>query len=78
MAKIINHCKDFIPGLRYLPNFVTQQEKQQLLRIMEQHPWSVELKREQQYYGIKYFQTKIAMSQLQPVLSTTHHSLTPF
>ena len=57
MAKIINYSKGIIPGLTYLPNFINQSEKHLILNVINQYPWCDELKRYQQYYGIKYFQT---------------------
>jgi alkylated DNA repair dioxygenase AlkB len=61
-----------IPGLLYLKNFISGQERERILEIVRGNPWCQHLKRKQQYYGIKYFQTKVADYVLQPPLSENH------
>ncbi len=43
-----------IPGLRYLPNYITRQEHDQLLAAIDQQPWLDTLKRRVQHYGYRY------------------------
>jgi alkylated DNA repair dioxygenase AlkB len=43
-----------ISGLRYLPNYITRQEHDQLLAIIDQQPWLDTLKRRVQHYGYRY------------------------
>ena len=55
-----------IQGLKYYPGFLNSQLKEKVLSVINSHPWCHRLKREQQYYGIKYFQTKLIDPVLQP------------
>lgn len=68
----------FPKGFRYLSNFITDSEKQELLNIVMNNPWCSRLRRQQQYYGIKYFQTKYLDSLLQSKESIGHLPLNPF
>lgn len=43
-----------IPGLTYLPDFVTATEEKALLEIIDAQPWLSDLKRRVQHYGYKY------------------------
>jgi len=47
-----------IKGLSYYPNFITPEEKLRINSIIHSRQWCDRLRRKQQYYGIKYFQTK--------------------
>ena len=50
-------CQDtveVIRGLRYLPNFVTEEEEGKLLHLLDENLWSCELSRRVQHYGYKY------------------------
>ena len=58
MLKQVASAIQLPQGFRYIPNFVSDCEKQQLLKIVMSNPWCSRLRRQQQYYGIKYFQTK--------------------
>ena len=64
-----------IKGLKYIPNFFTSSQKQTVLSIINSNPWCDRLRRRQQYYGIKYFQTKISDHILQPLHSQDHFPL---
>lgn len=55
-----------IKGLKYIENFLNKTEKDKLLTVINSHPWCHRLRRSQQYYGIKYFQTKLVDHILQP------------
>jgi alkylated DNA repair dioxygenase AlkB len=43
-----------IPGLQYVPDFITAAEEQTLVEIIDQQPWLHDLKRRVQHYGYKY------------------------
>ena len=43
-----------IPGLTYIPNFITPAEETALLHTIDQQPWLTDLKRRVQHYGWKY------------------------
>ncbi len=43
-----------IPGLQYLPDFITEEEERALIEIIDHQPWLHDLKRRVQHYGYKY------------------------
>lgn len=43
-----------IPGLKYIPDYVTQKQHDALLEHVDMSVWSNELKRRVQHYGYKY------------------------
>lgn len=43
-----------IPGLVYVPNFISADEEQTLIDAIDQQPWLNDLKRRVQHYGYKY------------------------
>lgn len=43
-----------INGLKYVPNFITQQEHNLLIKQIDSKPWLSDLKRRVQHYGYKY------------------------
>ena len=43
-----------MPGLQYLPDFITANEERALIEIIDQQPWLNDLKRRVQHYGYKY------------------------
>jgi len=43
-----------IPGLAYKPDFITLDEHDELISIVNQQPWLSDLKRRVQHYGYKY------------------------
>ncbi len=43
-----------IPGLRYIPDFITQNEENTLIVNIDAQPWLNDLKRRVQHYGYKY------------------------
>lgn len=51
-----------IPGLTYIPEYMPADEQRQLLDLIDQKPWSGELKRRVQHYGYKYDYKKRAVS----------------
>ena len=45
---------DTIPGLTYLPDYITREEEQVLVGHIDRQPWSLELQRRRQWYGWAY------------------------
>jgi alkylated DNA repair dioxygenase AlkB len=43
-----------ITGLSYIPNFLTGEEENQLVKIINKEPWLADIKRRVQHYGYKY------------------------
>ncbi len=43
-----------LPGLTYLPNFITTDEENQLINDINNKPWNTSLKRLTQHYGFVY------------------------
>ncbi len=43
-----------IPGLKYIPNFITEQEEANLITLINEHEWLTDLTRRVQHYGWKY------------------------
>ena len=43
-----------IPGLTYIPDFITQDEESALINNIDEQPWLNDLKRRVQHYGYKY------------------------
>jgi alkylated DNA repair dioxygenase AlkB len=43
-----------IPGLQYLPDFITANQERTLIEVIDQQPWLHDLKRRVQHYGYKY------------------------
>lgn len=47
-----------IPGLGYVPDFVTREEELALIAAVDAEPWSLEFKRRRQHYGVAYQDTR--------------------
>ena len=43
-----------IPGLKYVPEYITFEEQNQLIHAIDQQEWSLKLKRRVQHYGYRY------------------------
>lgn len=43
-----------VSGLKYIPDFITKEEHQQLWQAIKSEPWLTDLKRRVQHYGWKY------------------------
>lgn len=43
-----------VEGLRYIPDFITQEQQTSLLAQIDKEPWLTDLKRRVQHYGYKY------------------------
>ncbi|MCK2242406.1 MULTISPECIES: alpha-ketoglutarate-dependent dioxygenase AlkB [unclassified Crossiella] len=43
-----------VPGLRYLPGYLCQEEQDALLDVVDSQPWLTDLKRRVQHYGYRY------------------------
>lgn len=58
MIATASEAARIIKGLSYYPNFISLEEKSHINSIIHSRSWCDRLRRRQQYYGIKYFQTK--------------------
>ena len=47
-------ANESIPGLKEIPNILTKQEEQALIKSILQKPWNNALKRRTQHYGYEY------------------------
>lgn len=47
-----------IPGLRYIKDFISEQEEISLIKKIDSLPWLTDLRRRTQHYGYKYDYTK--------------------
>jgi alkylated DNA repair dioxygenase AlkB len=43
-----------IPGLEYIPEYISPEYEQELINLVDSQPWNLELKRRTQHYGYKY------------------------
>ncbi len=43
-----------IPGLQYIPDYISQIEQDALIEIIDRQPWLTDLKRRVQHYGYRY------------------------
>lgn len=43
-----------IPGVRYMPHFISSEAEVALIRIIDQQPWITDLRRRVQHYGYRY------------------------
>lgn len=43
-----------IPGLRYIPDYISRDEESFLLEVVDYEPWITDLKRRVQHYGYRY------------------------
>jgi len=43
-----------IPGLAYVPNYISSEYKEELLKLIDTQEWNLDLKRRTQHYGYKY------------------------
>lgn len=46
--------KPQIPGLTYIPKYISTEQEAELLSIIDQNSWITDLKRRTQHYGYKY------------------------
>jgi alkylated DNA repair dioxygenase AlkB len=54
MDKVITSAVATVPGLRYLHDYLSQQEQAQLLTAIDRNSWLQDLKRRVQHYGYRY------------------------
>jgi alkylated DNA repair dioxygenase AlkB len=57
-----------IDGVYYKDNYLTEEEEQDLIRLIDSNQFSQVLQRRQQFYGKVYYHTKSNNSLLQPIL----------
>eukprot|EP00835_Amoeboradix_gromovi_P004085 NODE_299_length_11430_cov_0.261054.p6 type:complete len:237 gc:universal NODE_299_length_11430_cov_0.261054:1377-2087(+) len=58
-----------IPGLFYIPNFITKEEEKNVVSILDANEWQKVIRRRQQFWGVKYYHTTHNISTIQPVES---------
>jgi hypothetical protein len=77
---IYKKCKHAVvpTGLKYVRGFITEEEKEKMMMVVNRHEWVQHIRRKQQHYGITYYQTKHDEPSLQPRVSTSHYPLQPF
>ncbi len=51
---MLNSAVKSVPGLRYIPNYLSTHEQEDLMEIIDQQPWLADLKRRVQQYGYRY------------------------
>lgn len=57
-----------IAGLTYIPDFITEEEEEDLLREIDAREWdSGKLKRRTQSYGTRYHYRKHSVSEMPPI-----------
>jgi alkylated DNA repair dioxygenase AlkB len=52
--EVISEIAENIPGLVYIPNFISETEEFKLINVLDELPWLNDLKRKVQHYGYKY------------------------
>jgi alkylated DNA repair dioxygenase AlkB len=57
----MDHVKVGVPGLLYLPDYITAEEEISLLAAIDCQPWLTDLKRRVQQYGYRYDYKKRAV-----------------
>jgi alkylated DNA repair dioxygenase AlkB len=53
-AEVKSKLEEQIQGLKYIPNYISKKDEQELLDIIDKQPWLTDLKRRVQHYGYKY------------------------
>jgi len=56
-----------VEGLVYIPNFLTQEEHDRLLELIDGNEFSTVIHRRQQFYGETYYHTTHNLARIQPV-----------
>ncbi len=46
--------KIIIPGLKYIEEYITVEQEDKLIKLIDSNPWITDLKRRVQHYGYKY------------------------
>lgn len=60
--QLLENSVSKIPGLTYIPNFISSEVESELIKQIDQLEWSNELKRRVQHYGYKYNYAKKSVS----------------
>ncbi|MFP3012585.1 MAG: hypothetical protein ACEY3D_06625 [Rickettsia sp.] len=45
--------KIIIPGLKYIEEYITVEQEDKLIKLIDSNPWITDLKRRVQHYGYK-------------------------
>ncbi|MGV2433120.1 MAG UNVERIFIED_CONTAM: alpha-ketoglutarate-dependent dioxygenase AlkB [Rickettsiaceae bacterium] len=51
---ILDEKPTYIPGLIYIPDYITKLQEEKLINFIDKESWNTELKRRVQHYGYKY------------------------
>lgn len=54
LLEIEEEAMPTIPGLTYIPDFISREEESALIASIDDQPWLTDLKRRVQHYGYKY------------------------
>lgn len=63
-----------IPGLLYRPNYITKEEEELLMNLLDSRPWHHDICRRTQYYGYTYYHTRQNIVCMQPVDQPETHT----
>eukprot|EP00834_Sanchytrium_tribonematis_P003865 NODE_166_length_14584_cov_1.124750.p8 type:complete len:242 gc:universal NODE_166_length_14584_cov_1.124750:6805-7530(+) len=55
-----------VPGLFYIPEFLTEAEQQNIVQILDSNEWEKVIRRRQQFYGKQYYHTTHNLTAIQP------------
>jgi alkylated DNA repair dioxygenase AlkB len=61
----------FLDGFTYMPEFLTVEEHDQLLKIIDGNPFSNAIHRRQQFYGETYYHTTHDLPSIQPLFDAS-------
>lgn len=61
-----NHTQIHIPGLDYYPSYLSPDEVNRVMEIIDGNTWIKEIRRRQQHYGYVYYHTRHNLPTVQP------------
>lgn len=61
-----DHTQIHIPGFEYYPSYVTAEESEKIMQILDNNEWIKEIRRRQQHYGYVYYHTRHNLPTVQP------------
>eukprot|EP00761_Pharyngomonas_kirbyi_P003598 gb/GECH01003602.1/.p1 GENE.gb/GECH01003602.1/~~gb/GECH01003602.1/.p1 ORF type:complete len:233 (+),score=62.65 gb/GECH01003602.1/:1-699(+) len=60
-----NFTQHDLPGFEYYHNYVTEEEAEQLMKIIDSNQWNKDIRRRQQHYGYVYYHTRHNLPEIQ-------------
>jgi alkylated DNA repair dioxygenase AlkB len=63
-----------IPGFYYIPEYLTREDEQQIMAILDNKHWIDGIKRRTQHYGYTYYHTRHNIPALQPKQQPESHT----